>query len=588
MTEVNKKALKGATFTKEQADRTRDFFSTAISYITIEDDSIRPRKPEHVFYMHFIQALRYMETNDTPLAAVQFTPKSATGNLYINPKNASNLPLRQFAGLIVHELLHIVFGHVHIESEERKRYPKHCNVAMDMAINQIVLQDQYKLPWGKEIFDDHPEIEVEPCLPETVAKKINEKLLALGEEPVAVPAANESYEFYLVWLFDALKKLKEASENNEDSSCSSCGGTGIQNSEKSEESDKSDKSNESEESDSSDKSDKSDKSQKSDKSDESEELEESEKSEESDKSNESNELINSEESEESTSHEHNQKGKPCPDCTGSGSSSRDIADQLLDELDDQTDHDSWESSEELTDEERELVKRFVAQAAQEAANSSGGVGNLPGAVQAAYKNLIKVLEPKMDWSDKIREFTGGCGSLTGYVRTMRENKHGLPGLYSFRPNMSVGLVVDTSGSVSEQEFGLFMAEAIAIAKTYDIEVYVLETSYGPTNEVWSISEVGVQEMYQRVGYGGTNMRPGIDKYLELNEDKTQSISVGGIIVLSDGELGLDSIITPEEIDIPLLWAFTRDVDPFKNKRYAGEIMYFDPHNKQNAKVKASV
>lgn len=557
MTEVNKKASGGTAFTKEEADRTRDHFSTAISYITIEDNSVRPNKPEHVFYMHFIQALRYIETTDTPLAAVQFTPKSATGNLYINPKNASNLPLSQFAGLVVHELLHIVFGHVHIESEERKRYPKHCNVAMDMAINQIVLKDQYKLPWGKGIFAEHPELEVEPCLPETVAKKINEKLLALGEAPVEVPKADESYEFYLVWLLDALKKLKDAADdsnnsNSEESSCSSCGGSGVQQS-----------------------------------SDDSEE--ESEESKESDKSEESQDSKDSQDSQDD--HKHSSKGKPCPDCKGTGCSGgggRDIADQLLDELDDQTDHNNWISEEDFTEEEKELVKRFVAQAAQEAANSSGGVGNLPGSIQSAYKNLVKVLEPKMDWSDKIREFTGGCGRLTGYVRTMRENKHGLPGLYSFKPGMSVGLVVDVSGSVSEQEFGLFMAEALAISETYGLEVYVLETSYGPTDEVWSISDAGVQEMYTRVGYGGTNMRPGIDKFLELNEDKTQDIAVGGIIVLSDGELGLDSLITPEEIDIPLLWAFTRDVDPFKNRRYAGEIMYFDPHNKKNAKIKTSV
>lgn len=415
MTESNKRVKGGAPFTQEQADRTRDHFSTAISYITIEDDSIRPKKPEHVFYMHFIQGLRYIETTDTPLAAVQFTPKSATGNLYINPKNAGNLALSQFAGLIVHELLHIVFGHVHIESEERKRYPKHCNVAMDMAINQIVLKDQYKLPWGKGIYADHPEVEMEPCLPETVAKKINEKLASLGEPLVEVPKADESYEFYLVWLLDALKKLKDAADQKGDSgssSCSSCGGSGQKQS-----SDDDDSSEESGEEDTSE-----------------------ENSEESDKS-EEDEL-------KSDSHDHADKGEPCPDCHGTGSSGRDIADQLLDELDDQTDHGNWEISDEnMTEEERELVRRFVAQAAQEAANSSGGMGSLPGSIQGAFKNLVKVLEPKMDWGDKIREFAGGCGKLTGFVRTMRENKHGLPGLFSFKPGASVGLVVDTSGLI---------------------------------------------------------------------------------------------------------------------------------------------
>lgn len=593
-TEIHRKRpkSKGETpYTQAEADKVRETFSTAVSYITMEDDTQKPKKPEHVFYTHFIQGLRYTETQDTALAAVQFEPHSPTGLFLINPRNAQTLPLSAFSGLVVHELLHIVFGHVHLDTEERRRYPKHCNVAMDMAINQIVLKDGYKLPWGKGVFADKPDVDMIPCLPQTVADKINERIKKLGGQPVKTPDADESYEFYLAWLLEVLSYLKDLNEQNggKQQDCSSCGGSGKsqpqpgggkgdgkgEKGEKGQKSDKSDGSGdgESEEDENGDKQDKKGKGKKSDQSDQDGDQEDDQ-----DGSGDGDDQ-DDEKGESDGEHDHDEDGEEdCPDCDGQGK--RDITDDLMDELDEMTGHDEWEAAEsDMSDDEKDLVKRFVAQAAQEAASSSGGESGLPGHLQGAYKNLVKVLEPKMDWGQKIREFAGGCGKLTGFVRTMRENKHNLPGLYSFKPGGAVGMVVDTSGSVSEAEFGLFMAECVALSRDYDLEVFVLETSYGPTDEIWSITEAGVQDMYARIGYGGTNMKPGVMKFLELIEERDPDVQVGGIIVLSDGELGDDSRVTPEECDVPLLWAFSRDINPFKGRRFAGEIMYFDPNHK---------
>ena len=113
-----------------------------------------------------------------------------------------------------------------------------------------------------------------------------------------------------------------------------------------------------------------------------------------------------------------------------------------------------------------------------------------------------------------------------------------------------------------------------LAKVHDYDVIVQETSYGTVKNMWRLSDEGIKEFYGRNGYGGTNMRPGIDAFLEQWEFGGE-FQVSGVIVMSDGELGTDSIIKPEECHLPLLWLFTRDRNPFKGKPVAGEVLYMN-------------
>lgn len=539
--------IKEQRYTHEEAEITRDLYGSSVSYVLLQDTNLKPPKPSHVFYSHFLQSLKYVETNIIPIAAMSFRPSDPYGSFMINPRNAKNLDICQFAGTVVHELLHLIFGHT--TTDELRTWPKLTNIAMDMAINQIVLKDQYKLPWGKGILTDAPEdFECEPCLPDTVAKK-------LKMEP---PPLNETWQFYLKWLINVLEEYEKNKQP-----CGSCGGTGQQSDDES-----------------------------GDSSDESDEKGDSQDgqggSEDSDQESGGQGEEGQDESEQessscgkSGSHNHSKKGKPCPDCKGHGSKGgRGEFDDLIDELNGNTNHDHWEFDD-LTPEEQEIVKRYVAQAAQEAARSSGGEANLPGSIQSAYKQLVKVLEPKIDWSNRVREFAGNAGKLTPYVRRNRINKKGLPGVLDFQFKGSVGVVLDTSGSVSDDEYGVFLAECVALSRDYDMEIWIQETSYGTTAPMWRLSEEGLKDFYDRNGYGGTNMKPGVMEFIQQIEDRGE-VRVGGIIVFSDGELGHDSIVTPEELsyaDVPLMWVFSRKMDPFAGKRYAGEIIYFDKEEK---------
>lgn len=497
-------------FTAEESREARELYQISTNYIQLADKSMSPPKPMHIFYTHFLQALRYEESNDIPLAAMKFAPSSPTGVLVVNPRNVKNLNLRSYSGLIVHELMHLMYDHLH--AAELKQWPKLSNIAMDMSINQLVLKDRYLLPSGTNIMEDNPELEINPCLPESVAKQLD----------VPAPPLNQDWQFYLRWL---IKVVEDKEKNQEEPDCSSCGGSGQSSSGESGQS--------------------------------------------------PNDSLNDTQSEQ----DKDSSGKDdesCSDCNGSGKQS--IQD-LIDELNGNTSHELWEDFNELSPEQQEIVKRYVAQAALEAARSSGGEQSLPGSIQGAYSKLIKCLEPQVDWTAHVREFAGSCGKLSPYVRKNRLNKHGFPGKLSFKPGGCVGCVIDTSGSVTDGEYGVFLAELIALSRDYELEVLVQETSYGVTAEMWKLSDEGIQNFYSRNGYGGTNMRPGIDAFLEQIDDKDEDAMVGGIIVFSDGELADDSIITPEELapyDIPLLWVFSRKTSkPFSNKRVAGEVIYFE-------------
>lgn len=503
------------TFTAEESREARELYQISTNYIQLADKSMAPPKPMHIFYTHFLQALRYEESNEIPLAAMKFAPNSPTGVLVVNPRNVKNLNLRSYSGLIVHELMHLMYDHLH--APELKQWPKLSNIAMDMSINQLVLKDRYLLPSGTNIMEDNPELEVNPCLPESVAERLD----------VSCPPLNQDWQFYLKWLIDT---IKEKEKNQEEPNCSSCGGSG--------------------------------QSQSSSSNQQSQEQQEQQDSQEQDK--------------DSDSGQEKSQDNSCEDCEGSGKQS--IQD-LIDELNGNTSHELWEDFNELSPEQQEIVKRYVAQAALEAARSAGGEQSLPGSIQSAYSKLIKCLEPQVDWTAHVREFAGSCGKLSPYVRKNRLNKHGFPGKLSFKPGGCVGCVIDTSGSVSDDEYGVFLAELVALSNDYELEVLVQETSYGVTAAMWKLSDEGIQSFYSRNGYGGTNMRPGIDAFLEQIDEKNEDAMVGGIIVFSDGELGDDSIITPEELapyDIPLLWVFSRKTSkPFGNKRVAGEVIYFE-------------
>jgi len=78
------------------------------------------------------------------------------GNLYYNAKWVENLTDEQAIGLILHEIMHLSFLHL---SRRGNRCPLGWNIACDIAVNKIVLDNNFVLPEGG-ILPDGNEVEI--------------------------------------------------------------------------------------------------------------------------------------------------------------------------------------------------------------------------------------------------------------------------------------------------------------------------------------------------------------------------------------------------------------------------------------------
>lgn len=177
-------------FTAEEADRLRARYGTALQYIILP--SREHNKPGHPFYMTFAQALRYREVDAAsgiPVAAVGFAAQSPVGSLYLNVPFCVDMKLRELAGVVVHELLHVILGHVHLKSNFRRQHPELFAIAIDLVVNQLVVRDGYALPQGKGYTREDPELVVDPVTLDSIERIVGKR-----------PPADQSVEFYCDWL----------------------------------------------------------------------------------------------------------------------------------------------------------------------------------------------------------------------------------------------------------------------------------------------------------------------------------------------------------------------------------------------------
>jgi predicted metal-dependent peptidase len=107
---------------------------------------------EYVFYMHLIAQCRLiLDPSMEAPAAVNFDKN--TYNLYINPKTYNDFPLEQRIGILKHEMLHIVLGHLFRYDKNETNFTN-FNYATDCALNQEIEREH--LPKGAIYPDNFP------------------------------------------------------------------------------------------------------------------------------------------------------------------------------------------------------------------------------------------------------------------------------------------------------------------------------------------------------------------------------------------------------------------------------------------------
>ncbi len=191
-------------------------------------------KPSHEFLSSFMQRLRYTETDRTPLASVQFVPESAVGRLNINEANCKGLPLAQFAGLIVHELMHVAKDHVYYD--EGQEDPDLWNIACDLEV-EYDIGFNYDAQ-GNLVTFGYPSTEGCILVDRWVEKTRNQSGVFEGVTPDAVVDLfkisrsdipdGKPAQFYYNVLKKAKQKLQQQQQQQQQQTCPCCGGTGQQ------------------------------------------------------------------------------------------------------------------------------------------------------------------------------------------------------------------------------------------------------------------------------------------------------------------------------------------------------------------------
>lgn len=163
-------------------------------------------------------------------------------------------------------------------------------------------------------------------------------------------------------------------------------------------------------------------------------------------------------------------------------------------------HKFWEEVEKdpLT---RELIKDLI----KRAKNAAGGYGNTPGDITEQIDLFLKDSKPKISWTKMLRTFCGNAQSADISFTQKRISKR-----FGIRPGnkkdecVRLAVAVDTSGSVSNEEFKEFFNEIRHIWKN-GAEVTIIESDC----KVCTTFQYDGKKTVRRDGYGGTHLEPAV-------------------------------------------------------------------------------
>jgi len=197
-------------------------------------------------------------------------------------------------------------------------------------------------------------------------------------------------------------------------------------------------------------------------------------------------------------------------------------------------------SPEDTDAIEQKIKSIVTKAALQSEMQGEGIGHLSSDMQRRLKELRN---PKINWRVALQDFMTSTSNEDYTYR--RPNRRYLPDFYL--PTLyseglgEIAICVDTSGSVSDEEFACFLSEIAYIQTNLNpskLTVIDFDTTIKAVHDVTEDKEITDIEFN---GYGGTNVTEIIDWGIKNNP--------AIMVVITDGGF------YPYEPDInfPLIW-----------------------------------
>jgi len=186
-----------------------------------------------------------------------------------------------------------------------------------------------------------------------------------------------------------------------------------------------------------------------------------------------------------------------------------------------------------------VVRQAMKRAAQKSA------GNLPGPIQAA---LNAMSDSQLPWRNILKAFVMSKVSSSTKHTTKKLNRRfepPVPGKKRKR-KLKLGVCVDSSGSVSDDDFTSFWSEITSMANQ-GVEIVVVDADC----EVQSVTTIKSKRDLkpERRGAGGTAYQPAIDECMKHKCDL--------IVYFGD----FDTSDTPKNPGVPFLWVGVGDSPP---------------------------
>jgi len=181
-------------------------------------------------------------------------------------------------------------------------------------------------------------------------------------------------------------------------------------------------------------------------------------------------------------------------------------------------------------------------------------GTIPGEINTLIDALIENRKPKVDWRRTLKIFATNSRRTYIYSTMHRISKR-----YGTRPGIKVkqfqkiAVAIDTSGSVSDSDLGIFFTEIDAMYKQ-GAEIVVIECDA----EVQRTYNYNGQLPSEVAGRGGTVFDP---VFAFLRSDRLTRYD--GCIYLTDGYADEPTIRPP----CPLLWVITSSGDAGDHLRF---------------------
>lgn len=200
------------------------------------------------------------------------------------------------------------------------------------------------------------------------------------------------------------------------------------------------------------------------------------------------------------------------------------------------DNHDWETNlteEEIKEELKDILKRAVEY-------TKGINREVPTEAHAA---LEKLSNSKVSWKKLLQNFVqNSSDTVKEDTRKRRNRRYGLvhPGSKNAEV-LHLGIAVDTSASVSDEELNEFFTE-ISKIHSLGIDITVIECD----EVIRKVSKFDPKKNTTFSGRGGTAYQPALDKAKELKVD--------ALLVLGDGDCA-DELTKP---GYPVLWCLVRN------------------------------